>query len=508
MKRYLVRCGILPTEQIMMEEILNKDLTGTNTGNYVYLYSIIRALMTDDTVQFESTRYRYQFKQKEIDRFNKEFDGFIIPLADAFRDSFKRELIGLTETIRALKIPCYVIGVGVSENIEKNYEKDGAFSFEDEARDFIEAVLEKSSMIGVRGQSTAHFLEYLGFKPDKDFCVIGCPSMYTWGDQIHIRDTKIDYNCKAAYNATMKTTPETIQFVEDNAKKFSDIYFVPQNIEELQTMYWGSPNNVDATQEDVYPTTLSHPIYAQDRVRIFLHVNEWMEFLRKRDFTFGTRLHGNIMSILSGTPSVMIAKDIRMRELAKYHGLAYVKSEDLSQYQDILEIVNSVDLHAPEKKQKENFEHYLDFLHANDLQTIFDQDRGHYLPFGEAPLDLVIAGKHISYQFKPATQCTPEEIANRMFATITYQKKRLKSVRNENFDLKHSNKSLKKSVHSLTQSIEDEQDETAKLSKSYKICETKKLEYENILKTRTVRYAVKIRNLFFPEEKKISLPDS
>ena len=55
------------------------------------------------------------------------------------------------------------------------------FSFNQTAKNFIDAVLQKSKIIGIRGEYTAKYLEYLGYRRNIDFMIIGCPSMYSFG---------------------------------------------------------------------------------------------------------------------------------------------------------------------------------------------------------------------------------------------------------------------------------------------------------------------------------------
>ena len=57
MAKYLIRSGKLPDEQFEDLDYLKKNLIGLNVGNFVYLHGVIRTLMTDQDVEFESTRY-------------------------------------------------------------------------------------------------------------------------------------------------------------------------------------------------------------------------------------------------------------------------------------------------------------------------------------------------------------------------------------------------------------------------------------------------------------------
>lgn len=69
------------------------------------------------------------------------------------------ELNELTSFVKKLKIPCYVIGVGLKESYEPDFSQPKP---QDEAvKKFVTAVLEKSNCIGVRGELTGKYLETL-----------------------------------------------------------------------------------------------------------------------------------------------------------------------------------------------------------------------------------------------------------------------------------------------------------------------------------------------------------
>jgi polysaccharide pyruvyl transferase WcaK-like protein len=71
------------------------------------------------------------------------------------------------------------------------------------------------------------------------------------------------------------------------------------------------------------PITLDHPLIRSDRVRFFLDPTTWFEHLAQYDFSFGTRIHGNIAALLAGTPALLLAHDSRTLELAEYHEIPH-----------------------------------------------------------------------------------------------------------------------------------------------------------------------------------------
>ncbi|MBP3272266.1 MAG: polysaccharide pyruvyl transferase family protein [Ruminococcus sp.] len=504
MPRYLIRGGKLPYENIPTGDYLSRNLMGSNCGNFMYLHGIVRTLMTDSSVEFESTRYKYNYSADEMKRLNSRIDGFIIPLADAFRDGFINELKGLTRIVRELKCPSYVIGVGVAASAEQKFA-DGVFGFEQEAKDFCDAVLEKSGVIGVRGEDTGRFLEMLGYKEGEHFRVIGCPSLYTYGRELKIRDTVKTPESPAAFNMSHALVGR--DFIMREAKQFRDIFYIPQLVAELQTLYWGTDfvdylSGKDCDPDDeLFPSSLRHPLYAENKVKFFVNVNEWVDFMKTRDIVFGTRLHGNITAVVAGAPSIIMAKDTRVRELSKFHGLTHVDVNDLPNYRDIWELIDSVDFHSPEKYHKKNFDNYIDFLHANGLKTIYDDDpdRKH------APLDDLIRENGVSNEIVSAVAVPKEVLVGRMLDGIDFLRARRKELNQRIANSNDTVKSLRAEVAEKNAVIKERDKEISSLKDDIDAADKENSRLKNIIGCRSVTMTIKARNVFLPKNKKIKL---
>lgn len=368
--RILIRAGMLPTEDFTPIEVITKNSIGSNVGNLVYQYSVCRTLMTRG-VELLPTRYRYRFSRKEIDEFNETCGCFVIPLADAFRENFQRELVGLTKLVKKLKIPCYVIGVGVRA---PSREKTISYTIDKEIKEFVSAVLDKSAMLGLRGERTGEYLKRLGFMPERDFTVTGCPSMYL-RPELSIRRAEVTKNSRVTYNISPGANAEIIGFIRSNAALFSNAVYIPQNLADLLTVRYGIKRE---TKNASFPCDLSDPVF--DNALFPLSVKSWQNILGAADLSFGTRLHGNIMGVLSGIQTVHIPFDARTDEVVRYHGLTHVRPQYLNRYKNIFDLVESLDFDAPKRVHKRNFEHWIDFLNKNNIRHI-------YLPGEHAVLD-------------------------------------------------------------------------------------------------------------------------
>ncbi len=375
MKRILMRSSMHPLEAISAGEAITRDVMNGNTGNMIFAHSIARALMQEDTV-LDVTKTKKNFSRAEVEKINAEYDCFVIPLANAFRPDFQDDLDFMTRLIKKLKIPCIVIGVGVQAKIDESVTKK--FDFDDASTRFIKAVLEKSAMLGVRGEITAEYMKKLGFREEKDFTVIGCPSMYLHGDTVPLK-TPVDLTpqSKVSVNRKINIPAKLHQFIYDSSQLFEDAMFVPQGIDDLLLLYAG--RFIDRTKypkmHKTYPWKMDSEICGSGHEIGFTNVPSWMDFLSQRDFSFGSRIHGNITAVMSGTPAYIFAPDSRILELARYHNIQHMPAKDITEKTNIFDVYEKADFTSVQNGHKERFYHYLDFLEANGLDHAFGADR-------------------------------------------------------------------------------------------------------------------------------------
>ncbi|MFB9860018.1 polysaccharide pyruvyl transferase family protein [Salinicoccus siamensis] len=434
MKRYLIRSGIAPTDLQGPAEMIFKNSIGGNVGNLIYAYSIYRNLMTEDV---EIVPDRYRINENDADMINKYYDAYIIPLADAFRDSFVDSLKKYTKLFEKLTIPVIVIGVGVKAPINKRI-KDG-FSFDKEVKDFVTAVLKRSNMIGVRGQITADYLNYLGFVEGVDHTVIGCPSMYAFGGELKIRDLNLNEKSTIALNSSKLSPEHVLKFITSVSNNYSNYYFIPQWLKEFRMTYLGNQALGETTE--FYPNTIKEAYYEENRVRYPLNAKSWINFMQEMDFAVGARLHGNITATIAGTPSLLLTKDARMKELADYHKLTHISEHDITEDLTLEEVINTLDFHSPEKVQEQNFNHFIKFLEKNSLDHIYNYDYHEY-----PPLDKQMDDIELPNMLTPINALAPLEISERITEYTRLEEERIKKLKKMNSNLSETVKKQKQEM--------------------------------------------------------------
>lgn len=377
MKKILMRAAMSPLDNLTPFQVIVRNSIGNNMGNMLFPYSISRTLMTEgtqiDTIRFDKIPSNKREISEQAKQINEEYDCLILPFANAFRHSFIGELKKVTWMVEKLTIPCVVVGAGLQAAVGKELEDQ---ELAEVVTNFVMAVLNKSDCLGLRGEQTAAYLEKLGFRAEKDFTVIGCPSMFTYGKELPVPDCKeLTPKSTVSMNSKICLPQNFHDLLYRCRRQIEDYYYIPQVLEEIYRMYVGMPfpKKFEAKMPKHFPEDLAHPVYVQDRARFFVNVKSWLEFLKEMDFSFGSRIHGNIAAILAGTPVYIFVSDARILELVEYHKIPHSMVTDITEETSIFDVYEKADFGSIQQGHEKRFMHYLDFLRKNGLKTIYDK---------------------------------------------------------------------------------------------------------------------------------------
>ena len=333
--RLLVRAHKSPFQAESAERVLANNLFGNNVGNLVFAQAAIRLLSTSrSTVEISG------LLDQSARSVNANFDHVVLPLANAFRPTYAESLDGLSELIEKLKIPVTVMGVGAQASLGGKHSQRSE-ELAPTVQRFVRAVLARSPSIGVRGEFTREYLIGLGFAED-EVDVIGCPSMFMEGPTLAPTRRVPGLNTKSPIALNVSPYLKKLGRVSlDLAERYPNLVYVAQDLRTLNLMVRGSfpMEEQRATVESGAPITLDHPLIASDRIRFCLDPTTWFEHLATYDFSFGSRIHGNIAAVLAGTPAMVLAHDSRTLELAAYHQIPHRKLSSLGR-------IDPIQLHA------------------------------------------------------------------------------------------------------------------------------------------------------------------
>ncbi|AUH40380.1 polysaccharide pyruvyl transferase family protein [Streptomyces sp. CMB-StM0423] len=374
MKHLLIRSGKSPFHIPTTTEVIQQDLIGTNSGNLLFSDAVHKLLLTPDT-DVTSNGIKTDYSKERAAQINEEYDAFVVPLANAFRPSFEASLNRLTGLIEQLTIPVVVIGVGAQ--VAADYDTERLKSIEPSVKRFMKAVLKRSASVGVRGELTAGYLNELGFK---DVDIIGCPSMFLYGDTFpEIRRT--DAGITDASRIAINVSPDAVrvgpiaEIAQRTYERFDDLVYYAQNLTDAELLLWGD-TSVEKGLTPELPTAGAHGLLRDDKTRVPTDPYGWMAELRERDFAFGTRIHGNIAALLAGTPAVVLVHDSRTLELCRYFGIPHEMLADQPAGMDPAEVYEKADFSGLHTGHQERWDRFVRFLDRNDLKNTYSHGDG------------------------------------------------------------------------------------------------------------------------------------
>jgi Polysaccharide pyruvyl transferase len=386
MKRILLRSAKSPFRVVSHEEFIQQDLAGTNSGNLLFSDAVHKLLLTERT-EVTSNGIKTDCSARRAQQINDEYDVFVVPLANAFRLDFRASLDRLSTLIEQLTIPVVVAGVGAQ--VGADYDTGMLRSMEASVRRFAAAVLDRSASIGVRGELTASYLEALGFA---DVEIIGCPSMFFYGDTLPAprHPVRITDESRIAINLSRDAIGigDIAGLARRAYERFPSLMYYAQDLVDAEVLYWGDTSQESGGRQ-TFPLQLSHPLLCEGKVKVPVDPATWISELRSYDFAYGTRIHGNIAALLAGTPSVVLVHDSRTLELSRYFELPHRMLRDVPADIHPQHLADAADYAPMVAGHRERFSRLSAFLDKNSLENTYCHgDRGAAFDAHVAELDL------------------------------------------------------------------------------------------------------------------------
>lgn len=348
-----------------------------NTGDLLVCDSLLKELKFDhwENLMIPIAREPLPLPQNiDINRINSEFDYVILRGSNYINDHL--DLSPFADFVEKLKIPFIPIGLGVQSPAYEN------ITLSEGTKRFIKVLASSCERVGVRGNFSAEIIASYGID---NINVIGCPTLYrTLSPTIEI-NKKADFDesysvglttnryLTGAYaaNSAMTISVQTSLIKQiaalDNGKLVSqgekDEFYVSRGVKEhfddsLKRIlsYFDSENNDEV-----------HDLIT-NRNRVYFDVGKWSDYVRSLDFMVGLRLHGNIIALQQGVPSVFITYDSRIREISELMHLPFLDVSNSSTIQwDLRELYNQADFSKFEQIYLDRYYNYVQFLETNDV---------------------------------------------------------------------------------------------------------------------------------------------
>lgn len=339
-----------PYDENAMIELINRDLGGNapNFGNRLWFQGLISAIACEENhLDFFSPNMTKE-------QINSEYDFIIAPMANVFSIHYSELLKRLENRFRGIMIPVYVIACGIQAD-SFNQLDELVSALKEPASGFISSVYDTGGEFALRGYFTKEFFDKLGFP---SAVATGCPSLFQMGRNLSISDEKVpESQFRPLLNGFITDYSQLYQeygnavFFDQNAY-FRDLYDLNgENQRLLKRMI--QSHGMDATK-----------LILQNRVRLIPHMNLWREHLRQEGFSFsyGSRIHGSIMPILSGICTVLEHRDARTREMAEFFNIPHVEPNGYRSYDSLYQLYQETSYKAFNEGFATRFDAYEQFL--------------------------------------------------------------------------------------------------------------------------------------------------
>lgn len=251
---------------------------------------------------------------------------------------------------------------------------------------WIKAIVERAPTpskpnISVRGEFTHRVMESIGYAEQS--VVLGCPSLFInpapkLGQSI-ARKTKFPPRkiAVAAGHPGWKWLQKIEVSLSDMVSMTNGAYIVQSPLEMVQLSRGEyreiEPDLFDQYREYIKPNLNKEEFvdWCSQYAHAFFDVSAWMEYLRNFDFVIGPRIHGVMLGLQAGIPSLCIAHDSRTIELCETMLVPYVNAEKIREgfsIKDLPDLFKFDSVKFDENRQMLK-ERYDDFLRSNALIT-------------------------------------------------------------------------------------------------------------------------------------------
>jgi hypothetical protein len=332
---------------------------GNNTGNLVFSEALYRVLGN-------ARRSSYHFDQKEL-----EGRDVIVVAAANWLNPYS-DFSDLAQRLEQTKLPVIICGLGAQAALSKQIPK-----LQEGTLRLIQLAAERSASLSTRGDFTCEVLASYGIKNSVS---TGCPSLMLCGPeppqirrpaQIEVRHTCIHstrhllnladkfqlYLYKEAYRLNID-----IVLQSELADFYCAINTPPQE---------GSLDKVNAVLAAAYGAARAEEVktYLGLKGKVFFSMEDWIAYMKTKVFCLGTRIHGTIMSLIAGTPALLIAHDSRTLEMAQKMNIPHIESAevDIAKQIDIPRYYDNAKLDRFVDGFPAYYRGFMEFFSANGL---------------------------------------------------------------------------------------------------------------------------------------------
>ena len=342
------------------------ERTGRNTGNLLIGYGLKKQ------IDFTHCHYGQGIPPEAV---NEQFDLIAIPAANFIFKGF--DFGYMADYLEKTTLPILCVGIGAQMPSSANPEME----IPEGSQRLLKILGERCVDIGVRGDFTADVLSRMGIK---NTTITGCPSYYSnLSPQIEIRRPEFNPFFRISVNGSRNVTdhsfdPESALYVESEllrlAQRYRYDYVLQNETPELEILATGQlsseqyGNLVSLSKRHGLRISPEHyAAFITAHCKSFYAIDDWSAFIKTKDFSIGSRFHGNLIALLNGVASVLFAHDSRTVEMAKFMKIPHHSVQAIG-YIDFRSLYEEADFESFSKAYSENYSRYIAFMERNHVK--------------------------------------------------------------------------------------------------------------------------------------------
>lgn len=261
----------------------------------------------------------------KIDQINEEYDYVFLRGSNYVHKDMRWSQSA--EVLKRLKIPVIAWGIGAQAPVK------GKIELSEETKLVLRMMADSTASIGVRGAYSAQVLWDIGIRNVR---IVGCPTAFRRNDpNLQIKLPPLERVKSAGITMRREVSPAYAQdikryltfhrdLVKDLAARF-DVVLMAQGEVEEKKMVFGTPEQKEEAfaalraNKWVSEWYMDETIEKLHRERLFYSdvVADYEALVQQKDIVLGYRLHGNLMALSNGTPSIYFTYDSRTVEFAE-----------------------------------------------------------------------------------------------------------------------------------------------------------------------------------------------
>ncbi|MCB8821410.1 polysaccharide pyruvyl transferase family protein [Microvirga rosea] len=261
----------------------------------------------------------------DIDRLNEEYDYVFLRGSNyVHKDMRWSQTI---EVLKRLKIPVIAYGIGAQAPVK------GKIELSEETKTVLRMMADSTTSIGVRGAYSAQVLWDIGIRNVR---IVGCPTAFRRNNpDMKIQLPSLDKVRYVGVTMRREVSPAYAQdikryltfhrdFVKDLAQRFDVVLMAQGEVEEKKIVFGTQEQKEEAfaalrANKWVSDWYMDETMERLHRERLFYSdvVSDYEDLVQQKDLVLGYRLHGNLMALSNGTPSIYFTYDSRTVEFAE-----------------------------------------------------------------------------------------------------------------------------------------------------------------------------------------------